>query len=157
MVLLTSFAHARNSKRRLKYRLFALYAKNKTLKTLGPVHSYPSLREQAICCVHSHTDIFRFILISLIIASCVPQGRKRAPSFEQTAETGMLSKAGKDKRVVKTVLPMKAAKEEVVVEPEDETELEDDANVPLWGAIFIPLRFSECLYSDMSFICRRKD
>ena len=67
------------------------------------------------------------------------------PSFEQTAD------------VVKTVLPMKAAKEEIVVEPEDETELEDDANVPLWRAIFKPLRFSECLYSDMSFICRRKD
>ena len=69
----------------------------------------------------------------------------------------MLSKDGKDKKVVKTVLPMKVAKEEVVVEPEDETELEDDANFSLWGAIFIPLRFSECLYSDMSFICRRKD
>ena len=34
--------------------------------------------------------------------------------------------------------------------PEDETELKDDANFPLWRAIFKPLRFSECLYSDMS-------
>ena len=64
--------------------------------------------------------------------------------------------AKRKKTVVETVLPMKASKEEVVVKPEDETELEDDANVPLWGAIFKTLRFSECLYSDMTFICRRK-
>ena len=63
--------------------------------------------------------------------------------------------AKRKKTVVETVLPMKACKEEVVVKPEDETELEDD--VPLWGAIFKTLRFSECLYSDMTFICRRKD
>ena len=79
------------------------------------------------------------------------------PSFEQTADAGMFWNAGEEEEVVKTVVPMKAAKEEVVVESEDETELEDDANVPLWRAIFKPLRFSECLYSDMSFICRRKD
>ena len=75
------------------------------------------------------------------------------PSFEQTADTGMFWNAGEEEEVVETVLPMKASKEEVVVKPEDETELEDDANVPLWGAIFKTLRFSECLYSDMSFIC----
>ena len=40
------------------------------------------------------------------------------------SETGMLSKAGKDKEVVETVLPLKASKEEVVEEPEDETEVE---------------------------------
>ena len=74
------------------------------------------------------------------------------PSFEQTADTGMFWNAGEEEEVVKTVLPMKAATEEVVVEPEDETELEDDANVPLWGAIFESLPFSEYLYSDMSFI-----
>ena len=51
------------------------------------------------------------------------------PSFEQTAESGILSKAGKDKEVFKTVLPVKAAKEEVVVEPEDETEVEDNTYV----------------------------
>ena len=50
-------------------------------------------------------------------------------SFEQTAATGILSKAGKDKAVVKTVLPVKATKEEVVVEPEDETEVEDNTYV----------------------------
>ena len=50
--------------------------------------------------------------------------------------------------MVKTVLPVKAAKEEVVVESEDESELEYSTDVPL--------RFSECLYSDMSYICRRK-
>ena len=66
-------------------------------------------------------------------------------SFEQTADTGMFWKAGEEEEVAKTVLPMKASKEEVVVEPEDETELEDDANVPLWEAIFNNLRFSECL------------
>ena len=66
------------------------------------------------------------------------------PSFEQTADAGMFWNAGEEEEVVKTVLPMKAAKEEIVVEPEDETELEDDANVPLWRAIFKPLRFSEC-------------
>ena len=32
-----------------------------------------------------------------------------------------------------------------VVEPEDETKLEDDTNVPLWRAMFKKLRFSECL------------
>ena len=80
-------------------------------------------------------------------------------SFEQTADAGMFWNAGEEEEVVKTVLPMKAAKEEVVVESEDETELEDDANDPLWRAIFKRFfeRFSECLYSDMSFICRRKD
>ena len=57
------------------------------------------------------------------------------PSFEQTADTGMVWNVGEEEEVVKTLLP----------------------NVPLWGAIFKPLRFSECLYSDMSFICRRKD
>ena len=74
------------------------------------------------------------------------------PSFELSAD-----EEEEEEEVVQTLLPMKAAKEEVVVEPEDETELEDDANVPLWRTIFKPLRFSECLYSDMSFICRRKD
>ena len=78
-------------------------------------------------------------------------------SFELSADAEMFWNAGEEEEVVKTVLPMKAAKKEVVVEPEDETELEDDANVPLWRAIFNRLRFSECLYSDMSFICRRKD
>ena len=71
-------------------------------------------------------------------------------SFEQTADAGMFWNAGEEEEVVKTVLPMKAAKGEVVVEPEDETEHENDANFPLWRAIFKPLRFSECLYSDMS-------
>ena len=81
------------------------------------------------------------------------------PWFEQTAETGMFWNAGEEEEVVKTVLHMKAAKKEVVVEPEDETELEDDAKVRLSRAIFKRFfeRFSECLYSDMSFICRRKD
>ena len=50
-------------------------------------------------------------------------------SFEQTAATGILSNAGKDKEVVESVLPLKAAKEEVVVAPEDETEVEDDTYV----------------------------
>ena len=43
--------------------------------------------------------------------------------------TGMLSKAGTDKEVVETVLPVKACKEEVVEEPEDETEVEDNTYV----------------------------
>ena len=41
----------------------------------------------------------------------------------------MLSKAGEDKKVVETVLPVKAAKEEVVAELEDETEVEDNTSV----------------------------
>ena len=45
------------------------------------------------------------------------------------SETGMLSKAGTDKEVVETVLPVKASKEEVVQEPEDETEVEDNTYV----------------------------
>ena len=50
-------------------------------------------------------------------------------SFEQTGETGIPSKAGKDKEVVETVLAVKAAKEEVLVEPEDETEVKDNTYV----------------------------
>ena len=41
----------------------------------------------------------------------------------------MLSKAGKEEEVVETALPVKVAKREVVVEPEDETEVEDNAYV----------------------------
>ena len=51
------------------------------------------------------------------------------PSFEVTADTGMFWNGGEEEEVVKTVLPMKAAKEEVVVEPEDETEVEDNTYV----------------------------
>ena len=75
------------------------------------------------CCIRRHTDIFRFILIYLIIASYVPQG------VMSRSETGMLSKAGEDKEVVETVLPVKASKEEVVEEPEDETKVEGNAYV----------------------------
>ena len=45
------------------------------------------------------------------------------------SETGPLSQAGKDKEVVETVLPVKACKEEVVEEPEDETEVNDNTYV----------------------------
>ena len=38
----------------------------------------------------------------------------------------MLSNAGKDKEVVETVLPLKGNEEEGVVEPEEETEAEDN-------------------------------
>ena len=74
-------------------------------------------------CIRRHRDIFRFILIYLIIAYYVPQGKRKKPWFEQTAETGMLSNAGEEKEVVGTLLPVEAAKEEVVVEPgvEDNT------------------------------------
>ena len=65
--------------------------------------------------------------------------------FEPFAETGMLSYADEQEEVVKTVLPVKAAKQEVVVDPEDETEVEDDTNVPFWRTIFRKLSFSECL------------
>ena len=41
----------------------------------------------------------------------------------------MLSNAGEEEEVVETVLPVKAAKEEVVVKPEDETEVEDNTYV----------------------------
>ena len=50
----------------------------------------------------------------------LPQGGKKKPSFEQTVETGMLSNAGEEEEVVGTLLPVKAAKEEVVLEPEVE-------------------------------------
>ena len=65
----------------------------------------------------------------VVIASYVPLGGKNKPSFEKTAETGMLSNAGKDEEVVETLLPMKAAKEEVLVDTEDETEVEDNTYV----------------------------
>ena len=82
-----------------------------------------------VYCVRRRTDIFRFILIYFIIASYVPQGGKNTPSFEQTAETGMLSNAGEEEKVVETVLPVKAAKEEVVADPEDKTKVEDNSYV----------------------------
>ena len=82
-----------------------------------------------ICCVRSHSDIFRFILLYFIIASYVPLGGKKKPSFEKTAETGMLSNAGEEEEVVEMLLPMKAAKEEVLVDPKDEAEVEDNTNV----------------------------
>ena len=51
-------------------------------------------------------------------------------SFEQTAETGMLSNAGEEEEVVKSPLAIgAAAKEEVVEEPEAETEVEDNTYV----------------------------
>ena len=92
-----------------------------------------------VYCIRRYTESFRFILIYLIIASYVPQGGKNTPLFEQFAATGMLSYADEEEEVVKTVLPVKAATEKVVVGPEDETELEDDTNVK-------KLRFSECLF-----------
>ena len=82
-----------------------------------------------ICCVRSHTDIFRFIQIYFIIASYVSLGGKKKPSFEQTAETGMLSNAGEGEEMVEMLLPMKAAKEEVLVDPKDEAEVEENTNV----------------------------
>ena len=49
--------------------------------------------------------------------------------FEQTADTGIFWNAGEEEEVVETVLPVKAAKKEVVVEPEGETEVEDNTYV----------------------------
>ena len=77
------------------------------------------------------------------------------PSFEQIADTGMFWNALEEEEVVKTVLPVKATKEEVVVESADESELEYSTDVPLQRAIFKTLRVSECLYSDMSYMCCR--
>ena len=90
---------------------------------------FVGIKSFLICRVRSHTDIFRFIQIYFIIASYVPLGGKKKPSFEQTAETGMLSNAGEEEEVVEMLLPMKAAKEEVLVDPEDETDVEDNTNV----------------------------
>ena len=64
------------------------------------------------------------LIYLIIVASYVPQGGKNTPSFEQTAETGMLWNAGEEEEVVETVLPVKAIKEKVVVEPEDKTDVE---------------------------------
>ena len=80
-------------------------------------------------CIRRHRDIFKFILIYLIIASYFLQGGKKRPSFEQAAETAMLSNAGEEEEVVETVLPVKVAKQGVVVKPEDETEVEDNTYV----------------------------
>ena len=78
------------------------------------------------------------------------------PSFEQIADTGMFWNALEEEEVVKTVLPVKATKEEVVLESADGSELEYSTDVPLQRAIFKTLSFSECLYSDMSYMCSRK-
>ena len=63
------------------------------------------------------------------IASYVRQGLKSTPLFEQFAETGMLSYADEEEEVVETVLPVKATEKEGVVEPEDETKVEDNTYV----------------------------
>ena len=44
----------------------------------------------------------------------------------------------------------------VVVDPEHETELEDNTYFPSWRSVFEESPFSECLYSDMNYICIRK-
>ena len=49
--------------------------------------------------------------------------------MDQTAETGVLLDADEEEEVVETVFPVKAANEEVVVVPEDETEVEDNTYV----------------------------
>ena len=85
--------------------------------------------------------------------------RRKTDSTKEDAfsKSGMLSNAVKEEEVVKTVLPVKAAKQEVVVEPEDDTEREDDTKVPLWRTIFRKLRFSECLILILVIsACRRK-
>ena len=64
------------------------------------------------------------LIYLIIVASYVPQGGKNTPSFEQTTETGTLWNADKDNEVVEKVLPVKAIKEKVVVEPEDKTDVE---------------------------------
>ena len=43
----------------------------------------------------------------------------------------------------------------VVVDPEDETKL-DNTNFHSWRSVFKESPFSECLYSDMNYVCRRK-
>ena len=48
--------------------------------------------------------------------------------MEQTAETGMLLSAGEDEKVAETVLPVKLANEEVVVE-HGETDVKDSTYV----------------------------
>ena len=52
----------------------------------------------------------------------------------------MLSKAGKEEEVVETVLPVKAAKKEVVVEPEDETEVEDNTYAVSYTHLTLPTK-----------------
>ena len=44
----------------------------------------------------------------------------------------------------------------VVVDPVDETELEDNTNFHSWRSFFKESPFSECLYSDMNYMCRLK-
>ena len=77
--------------------------------------------------IQTSSGLSKFILSLHLIY--VPLGGKNKPSFEQTAETGMLSNAGEEEEVVETLLPMKAAKEEVLVDPEDETDVEENTNV----------------------------
>ena len=77
--------------------------------------------------IQTSSGLSKFILSLHLIY--VPLGGKNKPSFEQTAETGMLSNAGDEEEVVEMLLPMKAAKEEVLVDPKDETEVEENTNV----------------------------
>ncbi|CAH3187071.1 unnamed protein product [Porites lobata] len=74
----------------------------------------------------NYLDIEGLLDVAFKTAANMIKGGKSTASFEQTAETGMLSNAGKDTEVVETVLPLKGTEEEGVVEPEEETEVEDN-------------------------------
>ena len=76
---------------------------------------------------YRHIQVYPNLSYHCILRSA---GKRKKPWFEQTAENGILSKTGKEEEVVETVLPVKDAKiKEVVVEPEDETEVEDNTYV----------------------------
>ena len=72
------------------------------------------------------------------------------PSFEQIADTGMFWNALEEEEVVKTVLPVKATKEEVVLESADGSELKYSTDVPLQRAIFKTLSFSAVSYTHLT-------
>ena len=106
------------SARRLFVSLMSNSAFNKT------EHFFVGIKSFLLYCIR------RYVLIYLIMASYVPQGGMSMSSFEQTAEAGMLSNAGQEEEVVKSLLAIEAtAKEEVVEEPGAETEVEDNTYV----------------------------
>lgn len=67
-------------------------------------------------------------LYTVFLDIYVPQGRKKS-SFEQSGVPWFVDEEEKEKEEVDSEFPVKATKEEVIAEPEDESEAGDNSNV----------------------------
>lgn len=67
-------------------------------------------------------------LYTVFLDVYVPQGRKKS-SFEQSGVLWFVDEEEKEEEEVDSEFPVKATKEEVILEPEDESEAEDNSDV----------------------------